>query len=305
MSANAYHLSKEVATPEQILHRLDWEVIRRLDGLLQGDYRTLFYGNGLDFADLREYQMEDDIRHIDWNVTARMNSLHVRQYVEDREITSWFLLDLSPSMGFGPLERPKERVLIDLVTTLTRLLTRGGNRVGAILYTNQVERTIPPRSGRIQVLRLIRELQKKSKTPIKTATNLSVLLNAGLNTFKRRSLVFVISDFISEPGWERQLSLLNRRHELIGIRLWDPREVELPNAGFIVVEDSETGEQLHVDTSSPKFRKRFFEAAEKREENLKANLKRAGVDLYSVSTEEDLVSAIVRMAAQRKKRRRS
>jgi len=305
MIGNAYPLSKEVATPEQILHRLDWEVIRRLDGLLQGDYRTLFYGDGLDFADLREYQMEDDIRHIDWNVTARMNSLHVRQYVEDREITSWFLVDLSPSMGFGPLERPKESVVIDLVTTLTRLLTRGGNRVGSILYTDRVERTIPPRSGRIQVLRLIRELQKKSKTPVKTTTDLNILLNAGLNTFKRRSLVFVISDFISEPGWERQLSLLNRRHELIGIRLWDSREVELPNVGFIIVEDSETGEQLHVDTSNPKFRKRFFEAAEKREENLNATLKRAGVDLYSLSTEEDLVSAVVRMAAQRKKRRRS
>jgi len=305
MIGNTYPFSKEVATPEQILHRLDWEVIRRLDGLLQGDYRTLFYGDGLDFADLREYQMEDDIRHIDWNVTARMNSLHVRQYVEDREITSWFLVDLSPSMGFGPLERPKESVVIDLVTTLTRLLTRGGNRVGSILYTDRVERTIPPRSGRIQVLRLIRELQKKSKTPAKATTDLNVLLNAGLNTFKRRSLVFVISDFISEPGWERQLSLLNRRHELIGIRLWDPREVELPNVGFIIVEDSETGEQLQVDTSNPKFRKRFFEAAEKREENLNATLKRAGVDLYSVSTEEDLVSAIVRMAAQRKKRRRS
>jgi uncharacterized protein (DUF58 family) len=146
---------------------------------------------------------------------------------------------------------------------------------------------------------------KETEAPTKTTTDLNVLLDAGLNTFKRRSLVFVVSDFISEPGWERQLSLLNRRHELIGIRLWDPREVELPNAGLIVVEDAETGEQLQVDTSNPKFRHRFFEAAERREENLQENLKRAGVDLYSVSTEEDLVSAIVRMAAQRKKRRRS
>ena len=297
--------TKQIATPEQILHRLDWEVIRRLDGLLQGDYRTLFYGDGLDFADLREYQMEDDIRHIDWNVTARMNTLHVRQYVEDREITAWFLVDLSPSMSFGPLERPKESVLIDLVTILTRLLTRNGNQVGTILYNRQIEKTIPPRGGRIQVLRLIREMLKETEATRKTSTDLNVLLDAGLNTFKRRSLVFVISDFISEPGWERQLSLLNRRHEMIGIRLWDPREVELPNAGLIVVEDAETGEQLHVDTSNPQFRRRFFEAAERREAHLSENLKRAGVDLYAVSTEEDLVSAIVHMAAQRKKRRRA
>ena len=296
--------TRNAPTPERILQRLDWRVIRRLDGLLQGDYRTLFYGAGLDFADLREYQLQDDIRHIDWNVTARMNSPFVRQYVEDREITSWFLLDLSPSMGFGPVERPKETVLIDLVTTLARLLTRNGNRVGAILYNNRIERTIPPRGGRIQVLRLTRDLLRRAEASSQTMTDLNVLLLAGLNTFKRRSLVFVISDFISEPGWQRSLSLLNRRHELIGIRLWDPREVELPSAGLIVVEDSETGEQLVVDTSNPRFRRRFLEAAERREAALKENLKRAGVDLFAVSTEEDLVDAIVRMAALRKKRRR-
>ena len=295
--------TRSAPTPERILQRLDWQVIRRLDGLLQGDYRTLFYGAGLDFADLREYQLQDDIRHIDWNVTARTNSLHVRQYVEDREIITWFLLDLSPSMGFGPVERPKERVLIDLTTTLARLLTRNGNRVGAILYNNRVERTVPPRGGRKQVLRLTLELLREAEAPPQTMTDLNGLFMAGLNILKRRSLVFVISDFISEPGWERPLSLLNRRHELIGIRLWDPREVELPNAGMIVVQDAETGEQLYVDTSNPQFRRRFHQAAERREAALKENLKRAGVELYAISTEGDLVGAIVRMAAQRKKRR--
>jgi uncharacterized protein (DUF58 family) len=296
--------TERAPTPERILQRLDWRVIRRLDGLLQGDYRTLFYGPGLDFADLREYQLQDDIRHIDWNVTARMNSPYVRQYTEEREITSWFLLDLSPSMAFGPVERPKERVLIDLVTTLARLLTRNGNRVAAILYGNRVERTIPPRGGQKQVLRLTHELLRRAETPAQTMTDLNVLLLAALNTLKRRSLVFVISDFISQPGWQRTLSLLNHRHELVGIRLWDRREVELPNAGMIVVQDAETGEQLYVDTGHLEFRRRFLEAAERREATLKADLKRAGVDLFSMSTEEDLVRAILRMAALRKKRRR-
>jgi uncharacterized protein (DUF58 family) len=295
---------RDAQTPERILQRLDWRVIRRLDGVLQGDYRTLFYGAGLDFADLREYQLQDDIRHIDWNVTARMNSPYVRQYTEDREITSWFLLDLSPSMAFGPLERPKEKVLIDLVTTLARLLTRNGNRVGAILYSDRVERIIPPRGGRNQVLRLTLDLLRGSEATIQTMTDLNGLLVAGLNTLKRRSLVFVITDFISEPGWQRSLSLLNRRHELIGIRLWDRREVELPNAGLIVVQDAETGEQLYVDTNNPEFRRRFLQAAERREADLKTDLQRAGVDLFSMSTEEDLIGAIVRMAAMRKKRRR-
>lgn len=307
MSVNI--LSKSTAasaapTPEQILHRLDWQVIRRLDGLLQGDYRTLFYGPGIDFADLREYQPQDDIRHIDWNVTARMNSPYVRQYVEDREITAWFLLDLSPSMGFGPSKRPKELVLTELVTTLARLLTRNGNRVGAILYNNRIERTIPPLGGRNQVLRLTRELLKKGSAPRGSSTDLNKLLHAGFNTFKRRSLVFLISDFYSEPGWERPLALLNRRHELIAIRLWDPREIELPNAGIIVVEDAETGEQLSIDTSHDEFRRRFVEATERHETSLKECLKRAGVDPFAVSTEQDLVRAIIRMAAQRKRRRR-
>jgi uncharacterized protein (DUF58 family) len=233
-----------------------------------------------------------------------MSELYVRQYIEDRELIAWFLLDLSPSMSFGPQERPKETILIDLATTLARLLTRSGNRVGAILYNNRIESTIPPHGGRNQVLRLTRDLLRETQAPSKTTTDLNVLLNAGLNSFKRRSLVFVISDFISEPGWQRPLSLLNRRHELIGIRLWDPREVELPNAGLIVVEDAETGEQLLVDTSNPDFRRRFSQVAERREEMLKADLKRAGVDLFNISTEENLVTAIVRMATLRKKRPR-
>jgi uncharacterized protein (DUF58 family) len=289
--------------PPRVLQRLEWQVIRRLDGLLQGDYRTLFYGGGIDFADLREYQLHDDIRHIDWNVTARMNTPYVRQFVEDREITAWFLLDTSPSMRFGRVERQKEQVLVDTAAALARLLTRGGNRVGAIIFNNRVERTIPPRTGRSQVLRLIHDLQRPGGAARGDTTDLALLLDAALNTIKRRSLVFVISDFISEPGWERPLSLLNRRHELLAIRLWDPREVELPDGGLVAVEDAETGEQLLVDTGDPVFRRRFYEAAERREAGLRERLKRAGVDLYSVSTEESLVRAIIRMAALRKKRR--
>jgi uncharacterized protein (DUF58 family) len=301
---SATMLSTIAPTPEKILQRLDWQVIRRLDGLLQGDYRTLFFGTGIDFTDLREYQPQDDIRHIDWNVTARLNSPYVRQYVEEREITGWFLLDLSPSMGFGPEQRSKQLVLTDFVATMARLLTRNGNRVGAILFNNQIDQIIPPHSGRNQVLRMIRDLLKQTEHHPGTTTDLNLLVQAGLNTIKRRSLIFLISDFFSEPGWERPLSLLNRRHELLAIRMWDPHEVELPSAGFIVVEDSESGEQLYVDTSDPEFHRRFIEGNVKRERTLQENLRQAGVDLFSFSTEEDLVRAIVRMAALRKKQHR-
>ena len=299
-------MSTSEATPERILQRLDWHVIRRLDGLLQGDYRTLFYGFGVDFADLREYQAEDDIRYIDWNVTARMDTPYVRQYVEDREITGWFLLDVSPSVDFGAVHNQKRTVLMNFVAVVARLLTRHGNRVGAMMFgsTGTVQHTVPARGGRIQVLRLINDMLKQPRLSHAPFTDLKLFLNGALNTIKRRSLVFVISDFISAPGWETPLSLLNQRHDVLAIRLWDPREVEMPDIGIVVMQDAETGEQLHVDTHDRKFRQRFFDAAQLRESGLKQSFKRAGVDMLSLSTEEDMVRAIVRFAKQRQGRRK-
>ncbi|MCC6501166.1 MAG: DUF58 domain-containing protein [Anaerolineales bacterium] len=293
-------------TPEQILLRLDWNVIRRLDGLLQGDYRTLFYGFGVDFADLREYQPGDDIRYIDWNVTARMDSPYVRQYLEDREITAWFLLDLSPSVDFGTTQtqRDKRTALTEFVAVLARLLTRHGNRVGAMMFGSGIQRTVPARGGKLQVLRLINEMQKQPRLARAAFTNLKSFFDGALNSIRRRSLVFVVSDFISEPGWERALSLLGQRHEAIAVRLYDPREVELPDVGMVALEDAETGAQMFVDTHDAKFRQRFFAAAQKRERDLNAAFKRAGVDVMSLSTEDDLVRTIVRFASQRKQARR-
>jgi uncharacterized protein (DUF58 family) len=291
-------------TPERVLLRLDWNVIRRLDGVLQGDYRTLFYGFGVDFADLREYQPQDDIRYIDWNVTARMGTPYVRQYTEDRELTAWFLLDLSPSVDFGSLDHQKRNMVTDFVAVLARLLTRHGNRVGAMMFNGDTLHTVPARSGKIQVLRLINDMFHQPRLPRAPFTNLQVFLQNALNSIRRRSLIFIISDFISEPGWEKPLSLLNQHHEVLAIRVWDPREVELPDVGVLVMEDAETGEQLHVDTHDRKFRKRFHEAALRREAALHESFKRAGVDALSLSTEEDLVRAIVRFAQQRKQRRK-
>jgi uncharacterized protein (DUF58 family) len=290
-------------TPERILQRLDWQVIRRLDGLLQGDYRSLFYGYGVDFADLREYQPEDDIRYIDWNVTARMTTPYIRQYVEDREITAWFLLDLSPSVDFGSSQNLKRSMLIDFVTTLARLLTRHGNRVGAMFYNGRLERTIPARGGRIQVLRLVNDLLRQPRLERAPFTDLTPMLKTCLHAIRRRSLVFVISDFICAPGWERPLTLLNQRHEVLAVRLWDQRELELPNIGPIIMQDAETGEQLYVDTSDKNFRQRFEQAGKQRAALLNAAFKHAGVDQLSLSTEDDLVQAIVRFAALRQQRR--
>jgi uncharacterized protein (DUF58 family) len=286
---------------ERLLRRLDWHVIRRLDGLLQGDHRALFYGSGTDFADLREYQAQDDVRYIDWNVTARLDTPYVRQYIDDRELTAWLLLDRSSSMRFGHLERTKETVLVELAATLGRLLTRDGNRVGAVLYDNAIERVVEPRGGRLQVLRLTRDLLRPT-SGAGTVTDLGGLFRAGLNTIRRRSLVFVVSDFFSEPGWERMLGLLALRHEVVAVRVWDAREVGLVDAGVVVLQDSETGEQLLVDTSDPGFRRRFQEAAAARDHELRASIRRAGVDCYELSTDDDIVRVLLRMVTLRKQR---
>ena len=291
--------------PERILQRLDWHVVRRLDGLLQGEYRSLFRGVGIDLAGLREYQAGDDVRYIDWNVTARMDTPYVREYNEDREITAWFLVDLSPSVDFGTVgeDRLKRTVLIDFVGTLARVLTRRGNRVGAIVYGAQVEHAIPAARGRVAVLRLVEDLLDQPMLDAAPATDLGVLLEEALRTIRRRSLVVIVSDFISAPSWERSLHLLNRRHELLAVRLVDPREVELPNVGTVVVQDSETGEQLEVDTNDRAFRERFAAAAQTREAAINTAIGRAGVDVMTLSTDDDLVRAIVRMASRRHRRR--
>jgi uncharacterized protein (DUF58 family) len=288
---------------ERVLQRLDWTVIRRLDGRLQGDYRTLFRGFGLELAELREYQLTDDVRSIDWNVTARLQTPWVRLYLEDREITAWFLLDLSPSMDFGTSARQKRDVLVDFVGVLARLLTRHGNRVGGLLWTGTGQLFIPALGGRLQVLRLIEAVQKQPRLRRAPRTDLAELLRAALRVVRRRSLFFIVSDFISTPGWDRVLGVAAARHEVLAVRLADPQETALPDVGPLVLEDAETGEQLFVDTHDRGFRARLAELARRRGDELAAVLARAGVELLTLSTNADLVDEISRFAALRRERK--
>ena len=298
---------KSASGAESLLRRLEWTVLRRLDGLLQGDYRTLLRGTGMDLADLREYQHHDDVRHIDWNVTARLQQPHVRVFTEDRDMNAWFLLDLSPSMDFGSGEQRKRQVSAEFVAVLARLLTRHGNRVGAMLYGSGVDAVIPARGGRQQVLQLLHTLQTRPETPPDKnsgPTRLQELLDSAANLVRRRSTIFVLSDFISEAGWEKPLGLLAQRHEVVAVRLLDPMELDLPDLGLIPIRDAETGEQLLVDTHDAGFRKRFTRIAAQREAQLRACLTRAGVDALELSTDDDLVSALMRFTDMRKRRSR-
>jgi uncharacterized protein (DUF58 family) len=329
-------------TPERLLRRLEWQVIRRLDGRLQGDYRTLFRGTGIDVVDLREYQPGDDLRHIDWNVTARTDVPHVREYVEDREVTAWLVLDRSASMDFGPADRRKQVVVAEVAATVAQLLARGGNRVGAILFDAAVEEVIPPGSGRSQVLRILSRLMAAPKPaaaskpaaapkpaapaeaggrrgrlrrnrpgpsggsaePPRTPTDLAVPLRAALGVLRRRSLVVIVSDFISEPGWERPLGLLAQRHDVVAVQVFDRHEHDLPSVGLIYLQDPETGEQIFVDTDDAAFTGRLRELAQARQSELVAGARSAGTDLFTVSTDEDLVRALARIAELRRRRRR-
>ncbi|RJF95375.1 DUF58 domain-containing protein [Noviherbaspirillum saxi] len=297
-------MSELTPAPEAVLRRIELTVLRQLDGMLHGDYHTLFRGMGMDLADLREYQYHDDVRHIDWNVTARMQTPYVREYYEERDLTAWFLLDLSPSEDFGSQQVTKRAQALELVALLASMLSRHGNRVGALFYGGNVDTIIPAGSGRRHVLQILHRMMTRQPLAQSSATRLQDLLETSAQMMKRRSLVFVISDFISQPGWEKPLALLAQRHDILAMRLYDPLEMELPDLGLLTMQDAETSEQLLVDTHDHVFRSRFTAAVTRREDALHEAFSYAGVDVLELSTEDSVVDALLRFSEMRKGRSR-
>ncbi|WP_436763467.1 DUF58 domain-containing protein [Streptosporangium sp. V21-05] len=284
--------------PERLLLRLEWKVVRRLDGRLQGAHRTAHRGSGIDFTGLRPYGDGDDARHIDWNVTARLDEPHLRVFTEDRELTVWLVLDRSASMAAGRPGRGKHDVLAELALVLARLFGRGGNRVGALLFDTGTLRVVPPGTSRRHALRIGAELERTSETRGGTTTDLAEMLDAAGRLARRRALVVVLSDFIGEGDWERSLQRLARRHEVVALRIVDTADDVLPEAGLIVVEDAETGEQLVVDSADPLLRVRFRAAVDARDARLEAGMRRAGVPVHRVDTDRDLAEALVGVVAR-------
>jgi uncharacterized protein (DUF58 family) len=287
---------------EQLLKRLEWRVLRRLDGLLHGDYRTLFRGTGIDLADLREYQTHDDVRHIDWNVSARMGTPYVREFLEDRDLTVWFLVDTSASMLFGSGERTKHECVVEFATALASCLSARGNRVGALFFNQEVEAWLPARSGRAHVLQLAKKLLVQDQKQSNANTDLSLFLQRSAQAIKRRSLVFVISDFMSATPWDKALARLTQKNEVIAVRPIDPLESALPDLGMVYMADPETGEQMWVDTASAGFRKRFAALNEEAETRIAQGFARAGVDAIELSTEDDVLATLTRFAMLRKRK---
>jgi uncharacterized protein (DUF58 family) len=295
--------------PARVLQRLEWQVVRRLDGLLQGEYRSAFLGQGLELADIREYEPGDDVRAIEWNVTARTGVAHVRQYHEDREVTAWLLLDTSASMQFGTARCRKADLLVSFSGVIARLLTRHGNRLGALLFSRDVDRVLPPRAGREQALVLLKALNQPAIPRTTAPTDLAAVLQRAGRVLRRRSLVFVVSDFIStstpaaEPGWESALRRLAQRHDVVAVWLSDPREEALPDVGYVVLEDLETGEQVEVDTRDPAFRERFQALAEERRARLLRTLANCGATVLPLSTEGDMLRELAGFVTRRRRLR--
>jgi uncharacterized protein (DUF58 family) len=298
-------------TPERLLVRLEWRVIRRLDGRVAGGYRTAHRGTGIDLVGLREYTEGDDARHIDWNVTARLNEPQLRVFTEDRELTVWLVLDRSASMTVGAPGRGKDDVAGELALVLARLFGRSGNRVGALLYDTGAVRIVPPGTGRRHALRIGAELARTAGTGRPGAgqhgagqhrsttgtTDLAAMLDAVAKLARRRALIVVISDFIGDGDWGRSLLRLVPRHEVVALRVLDAADDELPDVGLVVVEDAETGEQLVIDSGDPLLRARLRAGVEERDARLAAGMRRAGVPMHRIGTDADLATALIEVVA--------
>jgi uncharacterized protein (DUF58 family) len=288
-------------TPERLLQRLQFTVVRRLDGFLFGDYRGIFYGPSLDLAEVREYQPGDEVRRIDWNVTARMSRLFVRQYLEERELTAWLLVDLSPSMTFGTRRRLKRELAVEFAGVAAYIITRHGDKVGAMAFPGNGIPIVPPRTGRRHTLRLLHTLFHGESKGHGT-TDLTATLGTAAGLFKRRHLVFVVSDFIAPPGWEVPLRQLGQRHDVVAVWIQDPAEEALPDVGMMPVRDPETGAHCWIDTSDGRVRAAFSALVGARRARVLDAFRHARVDHLELSTAESMVDPLVRFVLRRRRR---
>lgn len=268
--------------------------------IFSGEYHTAFKGRGMAFSEVREYMPGDDIRAIDWNVTARFNSPYVKVFEEEREMTVMLIVDMSGSKDFGTKEKMKRELITELCAVLSFSAIQNNDKIGVILFSDQIELFISPKKGKSHILRIIRELIEF--TPEHRKTNISHALKYLNNVIKKRSIAFLISDFM-DTNYEEALKIANRKHDVVGIRIYDKRENELPDVGLIKVQDAESGELRWLDTSDHKVRVSYKASALKFEDNLKKVLNRSGVDFTSVATHESYITPLVNLFKKREGRR--
>jgi uncharacterized protein (DUF58 family) len=288
--------------PKEILKKVKQiEIATRglVNEVFSGEYHSVFKGRGMEFAEVREYQVGDDIRNIDWNVTARTGHPFIKVFDEERELTVMLLVDVSSSGNFGTTSQMKGEVATELCAVLAFSAIKNNDKVGLIIFSDKIEKFIPPRKGKQHVLRVIREILFFK--PEDSQTNLNVSLEYLSRVIKRKSIVFLVSDFLTED-YEKSLQVANKKHDIIAINILDPREIEMPSVGFVELEDAETGETVIVDTSNPSIRGSFYSQSKEERDKREKFFKSIGVDNININTDKSYVEPITRFFRMRAKR---
>ena len=289
MAIDIKELMKQVGKIRVVTNRL-------VDEHLSGEYHSVFKGHGIEFDEVREYVPGDDIRSIDWNVTARMGHPFVKRFSEERELTVVFLVDVSGSQSFGSQTRPKSELAAEITCLLALSAIKNQDKVGLILFSDRIEKSIPPRKGRTAAMRLVREVLAAEET--RRGTDIAAALRFLNQVQKRRAVVFLISDFMADD-YERELRVTARRHDVVCCTISDPLEMELPNAGLVEVQNPETGELLLLDTSSRRLRESFAQTAQQEAEGLKRLFRRLKMDALDLSTGRPFIDDVHKLFRQR------
>ena len=265
--------------------------------IFAGEYHSAFKGRGMSFSEVREYQYGDDVRDIDWNVTARFNKPYIKVFEEERELTVMLVIDLSESLDFGTVRQTKRDMVTEIAATIAFAAIQNNDKIGVIFFTDRVEKFIPPQKGRKHILYIIRELLNFE--PQSSRTDISVPLQFLTNALKKRCTAFVISDFIDNGDFKNAMTIANRKHDVVAIQVYDRRLAELPKIGLIKMRDAESGEEIFVDTSSSKVQSAQREWWRCQREKLDETLKKSRVDSVSIRTDQDYVKALMNLFAQR------
>lgn len=265
--------------------------------IFAGEYHSAFKGRGMSFSEVREYQYGDDVRDIDWNVTARFNKPYIKVFEEERELTVMLVIDLSESLDFGTVKQTKRDMVTEIAATIAFAAIQNNDKIGVIFFTDKVEKFIPPQKGRKHILYIIRELLNFE--PESSRTDITVPLQFLTNALKKRCTAFLISDFIDESDYKNAMTIANRKHDVVAIQVYDRRLAELPKVGLIKMRDAESGEEMFVDTSSSKVQAAQREWWRTQREKLEETLKKSGVDSVSIRTDQDYVKALMNLFAQR------
>ncbi len=295
-------VANENRIPKELLKKvkqIELSTRNVVNEVFSGEYHSVFKGRGMEFSEVREYQPGDDIRTIDWNVSARMGHPFVKVFEEERELTVMLLVDVSSSGNFGTAKQMKREIAAELSAVLAFSAIRNNDKVGLIIFSDKIEKFIPPRKGKKHVLRVIREILYYK--PQDSLTDINVALEYLARVIRRKSIVFLISDFLSE-NYEKALSVANKRHDIIALSVTDPREVSFPNVGLLELEDAETGESIVIDTTSNTIRENFSKHSQGEHNELDKLFKSVGIDHINIMTNESYIQPIVKFFKKRERR---